>query len=102
MPEESSKYVTEKQLQLIQFNKIFNLEQQQVVFRVCATPPSKLVLVQKLLQYLKNINIESGISLDKQNFPDKQWLILAIATVSNGKDEIFNRDYVPPKSKLEA
>ena len=60
------------------------------------------MLVQKLLQYLKNLNIESGISLEKQNFPDKQWLILAIATLSNGRDEIFNKDYVPPKNKLES
>ena len=101
MPEESSKYITEKQLQLIQHSKIFSLDQTQVIFRVCATPPNKLVLVQKLLQYLKQLNIEPGISLEKQNFPDKNWLILAIATVSNGKDEIFSKDYIPPKAKIE-
>jgi len=45
LPEESSKYITEKQLQLVQFGKIFSLDQTEVIFRVCCTPPSKLVLV---------------------------------------------------------
>ena len=45
LPEESSKYVTEKQLLLIQQAAVFSLDQTQVVFRVCIKPPSKLVLV---------------------------------------------------------
>jgi len=45
LPEESSKYVTEKQLLLIQQAAVFSLDQTQVVFRVCVKPPSKLVLV---------------------------------------------------------
>ena len=31
----------------------------------------------------------------KQNYPDKAWLIIAIATVSNGQDEIFSKDFLP-------
>jgi len=69
-----------------------------VTFRVCVKTPSKLVLVQKLLIYLRDLNIPSGIDLEKQNYPDKQWLILAIATLSQGKDEIFHRDYMPIRS----
>ena len=65
LPEESSKYITEKQLKLIQEGKIFTLEQAQVVFRKCVTPPSKLILVQKLLSYLRDLNIPSGINLEK-------------------------------------
>ena len=53
LPEESSKYITEKQLLLIQANQIFTMDQDKVVFRVCVKPPRKLVLVQKLLAYLK-------------------------------------------------
>jgi hypothetical protein len=53
------------------------------------------VLVQKLIKYLEQLKIPSGIDLAKQNFPDKSWLILAIATVSGGKDEIFHPDYLP-------
>ena len=45
LPEESSKYVTEKQLILVQKGQIFALEQEQVVFRICVKPPSKELLV---------------------------------------------------------
>jgi len=101
LPEESSKYITEKQLLRIQQKQIFAMEQSQVVFRVCVKPPKKLVLVHKLLNYLKPLNIESGIDLDKKNFPDKQWLVLAIATVSQGRDEIFSKDYLPAKNPVD-
>lgn len=101
LPEESSKYITEKQLLRIQQKQIFAMEQSQVVFRVCVKPPKKLVLVHKLLNYLKPLNIESGIDLDKKNFPDKQWLVLAIATVSQGRDEIFGKDYLPAKNPVD-
>ena len=33
--------------------------------------------------------------MEKQNFPDKDWLILAIATLSGGADPIFDAGYVP-------
>ncbi len=71
LPEYSSKYVTEKQLMLIQQNKIFSMDQSQVVFRLCCKPPTKLVLIAKLLKYLEVLKIPSGIDLVKQNFPDK-------------------------------
>jgi len=45
LPDESSKYVTEKQLILVQKGQIFALEQEQVVFRICVKPPSKELLV---------------------------------------------------------
>ena len=35
--------------------------------------------------------------MKKENFPDKRWLILAISTLSQGKDEIFASDYMPSK-----
>ncbi len=59
------------------------------------TPPTKFVLIKKLESYLKKMNIKSGIDMEKQNFPDKDWLILAIATLSGGEDEIFDANYVP-------
>jgi hypothetical protein len=97
LPDPNSKYVTEKQLLLVQRAQIFAMEQSQVVFRVCVKPPSKEVLVQKLLGYLETLKIPSGISTHKPNYPDKAWLVLAIATVSQGRDEIFSRDYLPPR-----
>ena len=69
------------------------IRQEQVVFRVCMNPPTKQILLQKLENYLKPLNIKSGIEKDKH--PDKFWLILAIATLSQGKDEIFAADYMP-------
>ncbi len=85
---------------LIQQNKIFSMDQVQVIFRLCCKPPTKLVLILKLLKYLENLGIPSGIDLVKQNFPDKAWLILAIATVSQGKDEIFDKDFLPSASQI--
>ena len=105
LPDENSKYITEKQLLLIQQTQIFAMDQSQVVFRVCVRPPSKEVLVKKLLGYLDTLKIPSGINTVKQNYPDKAWLVLAISTVSQGQDEIFNKDYLPgidPNKQLVA
>ena len=37
----------------------------------------------------------TGINMVTENFPDKEWLVLAVATLSNGRDEIFDLDYMP-------
>jgi len=50
------------------------------------------------LKYLAATGTDSGILMKRENFPDKKWLILAIATLSKGKDEIFDPDYMPSKS----
>jgi hypothetical protein len=65
LPDENSKYVTEKQLLLVQKGQIFSMDQSQVLFRVCVRPPSKQVLIQKLLAYLENLKIPSGIDTVK-------------------------------------
>ena len=39
--------------------------------------------------------------MKKENFPDKRWLILAISTLSQGKDEIFASDYMPSKPRAK-
>ena len=53
--------------------------------------------MQKFLKYLGVSGAKSGIEMKKENYPDKRWLILAIATLSRGKDEIFDPDYMPSK-----
>lgn len=53
------------------------------------------MLLRKLEEYLKPLNIKSGI--DPEKCPDKEWMILAIATVSGGKDEIFDPMYMPSR-----
>jgi len=76
--------------------------QNQVVFRRCYTPPRVAVLVQKLENYCKALSIETGFDKQKENYPDKDYLILCIATLSDGKDEIFDPAYSPPKLHLGA
>ena len=95
LPAFSSKFINENMITAMKNLEIIAIKQQQVVFRVCLTPPTKFVLIKKLESYLKKLNIKSGIDMEKQNFPDKDWLILAIATLSGGEDEIFDANYVP-------
>ena len=81
-------------LTLMYTNKIYNLKQEDVVYRECVKPPSKQAMVNKLEQYLAEIKKPSGI--EKQNYPDKLWLVLAVPTFS-GNDEIFDPEYMPSK-----
>ena len=37
----------------------------------------------------------TGVNMDIENFPDKAWMVLAIATLSGGKDDIFDKNYLP-------
>ena len=45
------------------------------------------------------INQASGIEEAKENFPDKQYLILMISNLSQGNDAIFNKNYYPPANQ---
>jgi len=66
------------------------------VFKVCTRPPCCRILAQKIDNYLVAQQLlPSGINLTKDKFPDRYWLVLAVASLSNGTDEIFTRDYVP-------
>ena len=59
-------------------------------------------MVQKFEKYLAEKKQFSGIEVAKSNFPDKQWLVLAVATLSAGQDEIFHPDYLPSKNLMKA
>ena len=98
LPEFTSKFINRVSLFQIYNGQIFSLKTGAMTFRQCATPPTKIVLIQKLERYLAAMNLKSGIDLGKGNFPDKKWLVLAVATLSNGNDEIFEPDYYPSKS----
>jgi hypothetical protein len=58
-------------------------------------------MVQKFERYLATKNQLSGIEMAKTNFPDKPWLVLAVATLSGGHDEIFHSDYLPSKNLMK-
>jgi hypothetical protein len=102
LPDYSSKYINMPMLRNIKDGKVLKIKQEQVVFRVCMTPPSKQVLVQKMELLLVPHGISSGIDHSKHNYPDKFWLILVIATLTGGSDEIFHPNYVPPKEGFTA
>ena len=95
LPKLSSKFVNQKMLMLVRDGSVFVPKQAQVVFRVCCTPPQKQALIDKYTQYCAQNSLEHGISAKAQNFPDKEYLVLAIATLSGGGDEIFGRNYYP-------
>ena len=73
-----------------------------MVYRDCVSPPIKIVMVQKFEEYLCAINKVSGIDIAAKNFPDKAWLVLAVASLSDGSDEIFHPEYLPNKGVPQA
>ena len=97
MPDLSSKFINQNTLFGMYSGQIYSLKQIDVVYREVAKPPTKLMMVQKFEDYLSRVNVKSGIDMAKKNFPDKTWLILAVATLSRGQDEIFDPEYVPSK-----
>ena len=66
-----------------------------MVFRICCTPPKKETMVDKYIDYCNKHQLPHGITKEKPNYPDKEYLILSISTFSAGKDEIFGRNYYP-------
>ena len=95
LPKLSSKFINQRTLLLIREKKIFTPMQEQVVFRICCTPPKKETMVDKYIDYCNKHQLPHGITKEKPNYPDKEYLILSISTFSAGKDEIFERYYYP-------
>ena len=95
LPKLSSKFINQRSLLQIRDKKLFTPMQEQIVFRICSTPPKKEVMVDKYISYCSQHNLVHGIDKLKPNFPDKEYLILSISTFSAGKDEIFARNYYP-------
>jgi hypothetical protein len=101
LPDEKSRFITLKKLLLIREGKIFGLREEKVQYKQCTRPPCSRVLCEILHGYLKPLGIDSGIDTEKENFPDKEWLVLAVASLSGGQDPIFARDYVPAANQLK-
>jgi len=102
LPALTSRFMTVDNLRKIADKKILCIMQSQVVFRRCYAPPRVAVLVQKIENYCKPLGIDTGFDKTKENYPDKEYLILCVATLSDGKDEIFDPAYSPPKLLLGA
>ena len=52
-------------------------------------------MIDKYVAYCTSNSLEHGINPKAQNYPDKEYLVLAISTLSSGNDEIFARNYYP-------
>jgi hypothetical protein len=55
-----------------------------------------VVLVDKLMAAAALQNHDLGIIVKRRNFPDQQWALIMLATISPA-DVIFDRAYVPEK-----
>jgi hypothetical protein len=84
LPDFHSKFVNRETLLQMYQGLIFAIKTADMTFCICARPPSKLVLIQKMEQYLSISKLKSGIDMSRGNFPDKKWLVQAIATLSLG------------------
>jgi len=101
LPALKCRWTTLQKLLFVRDGKLWGLKQPQVVFRICTRPPSCRVLSQKLDDYLALQRLpQSGIDIEKEKFPNRDWLVLAVATLSGGKDEIFSKEYVPAPHEI--
>jgi len=97
LPHFHSKAVTRVSLLAIYNGDVFSFKTTNMVQRNCARPPSKTILIQKVESYLGAKGLKSGYDHAKKAYPDKNYLVLAVACLSKGRDEIFEVDYMPPK-----
>lgn len=58
------------------------------------------MLAEKINRYLAARGKISGIDVEKEKYPDLPWMILAVASLSKGQDEIFRPDYVPSAEQI--
>ena len=100
LPHVKSRFVTLKHLLAVREGKIYGLRQKDVNYMICTRPPSARILCEKLHSYLALLGVPSGICMVKENFPDKEWLVLAVGSLSRNQDEIFAMDYVPASNEL--
>ena len=99
LPKLTSQLVNKQYLLAVYNKTIWVPHQDEAKIRNCPRPPTMNVLVNKLLQLASRHNLNTGINVNKKNWPDRDWTLLAIATI-NPLDEIFSRDYVPPALPL--
>ena len=71
-----------------------------MVYRECTRPPSCRVLAEKVINYCAQRGLNSGLDLEKEIWPDQDYLIKLVATLSQGQDEIFALDYVPAAHQM--
>jgi len=99
LPKLTSQLVNKQYLLAVYNKTVWVPHQDEAKIRNCPRPPTMNVLVNKLLQQAGRYNLNTGINPNKKNWPDREWALLAIATL-NPLDEIFSRNYLPPATPL--
>ena len=96
LPKQSCSYINEITLVNILKNEYWCPKSEDIRIKNCVKAPVKETLYAKLeaLCQRQNLNI-SWINVEKNQVPDKKWLVDVIGTL-NPKDEIFKKDYVAP------
>ena len=101
VPALKSKYCTLKTLLAVKRGVLFGLKYQDIMFREITHPPNKKVLLEKLIGYVQAAGGDLGATDKKGNYPDKEWMINVIATLSKGQDEILQKNYMPPRAERD-
>ena len=97
----NSKFCTLEKLIKIRDGVIWVPTQSEVVYRECTRPPSCRILAEKVVAYCAQKGLNSGIDVAKEVWPDQEYLVKLVATLSDGDDEIFELDYVPSAGQLK-
>jgi hypothetical protein len=84
LPDINSKWCTKVMLIAVRNKTVFAFQQSQIVYRVCTRPPSVRCLAKKFQWYADQQGLNTGINMQTENFPDKEYLVLGIAAFSNG------------------
>jgi hypothetical protein len=95
LPKITSVIINKDYLRRVFQKSVWVPHQEVVKIRNCPHPPTMNLLVEKLLVLAARSNLDTGIIMQKRNFPNVEWALIAIATL-NPNEDIFARDYVPP------
>jgi len=96
LPALKCRWTNLQKLLQVRDGKLWGMKQPQVVYRICTRPPSCRILCEKVDSYLSKLALPaSGIDVVREKYPNRDWLVLAVSTLSAGNDEIFHKEYVP-------
>jgi hypothetical protein len=95
-PKLKSNMVSEHYLVNVMDGTYYCPKAEEVRIKLCPRPPHKEVLLEKFRKQMRDKDLRSGMQEGK--WPDKEWLVVVIATLCP-EDEIFKKDYVPPPRK---
>ena len=96
LPSKSSSLVREEYLMEVISGQVYCPLFKDIRLQPCPMPPSKDILLTSLQEVLKQQHKDAGI--DDKHTPNKQWIVHVLSTLQP-KNQIFDKNYVPPKVK---